>query len=85
MKNWDVNIIKTTRISERFNLEFRAEFFNIFNTPMFGRVSVSPFSPPQNSQTIAASVFNSPAGQFLNATILDGGGRVIRWQLRLHF
>jgi hypothetical protein len=85
LKNWDVNIIKTTRISERFNLEFRAEFFNIFNTPMFGRVSVSPFSPPQNSQTIAASVFNSPAGQFLNATILDGGGRVIRWQLRLHF
>jgi hypothetical protein len=85
LKNWDVNIIKTTRISERFNLEFRAEFFNIFNTPMFGRVSVSPFSPPQNSQTISASVFNSPSGQFLNATILDGGGRVIRWQLRLHF
>jgi hypothetical protein len=43
LKNCDVNIVKNTRINERFNLEFRAEFYNIFNTPMDGKVSVSPF------------------------------------------
>ena len=85
VKNWDVNIIKNTRLSESVNLEFRTEFYNIFNTPMHGKVSVSPFAPPQDSQTIEASVFNSPAGKFLNEKIQDGGGRVIRWQLRLHF
>ena len=85
LKNWDASIIKNTRISERFNLEFRGEFFNVFNTPMYGRVSVSPFAPPQGNQLISANVFSSPAGQFLNANVLDGGGRVIRWQLRLRF
>jgi hypothetical protein len=35
------------------------------------------------NQLISAHVFSSPAGQFLNANVLDGGGRVIRWQLRL--
>jgi outer membrane receptor protein involved in Fe transport len=85
LRNWDANIIKNTRISERFNLEFRAEFFDVFNTPMHGKVSVSPFAPAQSNQVISANVFSSPAGQFLNAALLDGGGRVIRWQLRLHF
>jgi len=85
LKNWDVNIVKNTNITERIRLEFRTEFFNIWNTPMYGKVSVSPFSPPQNSQTIAASVFNSQPGLFLNETAQDGGGRVIRYQLRLRF
>ncbi|MBZ5634629.1 MAG: carboxypeptidase regulatory-like domain-containing protein [Acidobacteriia bacterium] len=85
LKNWDLNVIKNTRINEHFSLEFRSEFYNIFNTPMYGKVSVSPFAPPQDSQTIDASVFNSAAGRFLNARLQDGGGRVIRWQLRLHF
>lgn len=85
LKNWDVNIIKNFRIAERVRLEFRTEFFNIWNTPMYGKVSVSPFAPSQNAQTIGASVFNSQPGLFLNETAQDGGGRVIRWQLRLHF
>jgi len=85
LKNWDLNIVKNTNINERFRLEFRTEFFNIWNTPMYGKVSVSPFAPPQNSQTIGASVFNSQSGLFLNETFPDGGGRVIRYQLRLRF
>ena len=58
---------------------------NIWNTPMYGKVSASPFAAAQNSQTIAATVFTSPAGQFLNETLQDGGGRVVRYQLRLRF
>ncbi|MDX1981827.1 MAG: carboxypeptidase regulatory-like domain-containing protein [Bryobacteraceae bacterium] len=85
LKNWDVNVVKSIRLSERFRMEFRSEFFNIWNTPMYGKISVSPFAPPQNSQTIGASVFNSQPGLFLNETAQDGGGRVIRFQLRLHF
>jgi hypothetical protein len=85
LKNWDMNFVKNTKVTERMSLQFRAEFYNIWNTPMYGKVSVSPFAPAQTLQTIPASVFNSAAGQFLNETLQDGGGRVIRWQLRLRF
>jgi hypothetical protein len=85
LKNWNVNFVKTTNITERARLEFRSEFYNIFNTPMYGTVSVSPFAPAQTVQSIPATVFTSQPGQFMNVSSVDGGGRVIRWQLRLHF
>ena len=85
LKNWDVNAIKNIRLTERFQLQFRAEFYNIFNTPQYGTVSVSPFAPSQLVQTVAANVTASQPGLFLKVTAMDGGGRVIRWQLRLHF
>lgn len=35
--NFDFSILKTIPIKERFKLEFRTEFFNIFNHPNFGQ------------------------------------------------
>ncbi len=35
IEQWDVSLIKRNRISERFSLEFRAEFFNVFNHANF--------------------------------------------------
>ncbi len=32
-ENFDFSILKTTRLNERFKVEFRSEFFNIFNHP----------------------------------------------------
>ncbi len=34
---WDIGLLKETQLTERFHLEFRAEFLNAFNTPQFGR------------------------------------------------
>jgi hypothetical protein len=39
--NWDLAAIKNTRISERFNTQFRAEFFNAFNHTSFLGVSTN--------------------------------------------
>jgi hypothetical protein len=36
LDTWDVSLIKKTQITERYGLEFRAEFFNLFNRPNFG-------------------------------------------------
>ncbi len=34
-KSFDMSMFKNTPVKERFNVQFRAEFFNIFNSPFF--------------------------------------------------
>jgi hypothetical protein len=34
--NFDLSLFKSTKITERQRIEFRAEFFNAFNHPNFG-------------------------------------------------
>jgi hypothetical protein len=90
LNNWNVNLLKRTRMTEGTTLEFRTEFYNIFNHPQIGQGSVSPFAPtgnPTASNFIASSVNTSTAGFFLvpNTSLADGGGRVIRYQLKLIF
>jgi hypothetical protein len=36
INNWDLAFAKTTAITERIGLQFRAEFFNLFNRVQFG-------------------------------------------------
>jgi len=81
--NWNLNFFKRVSMTERFKAEFRAEFFNFLNHPQRGQGSVSPFSP--GNSTPSANVFTSPAGRFLNLNVLDGGSRVVRYQLKFLF
>jgi hypothetical protein len=41
INNWDVSFIKRTEITERLALQFRAEFFNLFNHTQFAGVNTS--------------------------------------------
>lgn len=83
LNNFNANIQKTFKVKERLSVEFRTEFYNIWNHPQFGTGSVSPFSP--GTLSMSASVAASPANYFMNKYYLDGGGRVIRYQLKLLF
>ncbi len=85
INNFDASLQKEISITERIKLQFRAELYNVFNHPQFGSPSVSTFSPGETQQSEANSVFTSPAGQFLDPTFLDSGGRVIRYQLKIVF
>ena len=38
-RNWDVGIHRQFRLTERFNLQLRAESFNVTNTPKFNNPS----------------------------------------------
>jgi hypothetical protein len=38
VNNWDVALLKDTHITERLDLQFRAEFFNLFNHVQFTNV-----------------------------------------------
>jgi len=52
--NWDLSLLKNTRIRERFNLQFRAEAFNFLNTVNWGSPSAS-FSPGPDGKNISAT------------------------------
>jgi hypothetical protein len=69
--NYDFSLAKKTPITERFNLEFRAEVYNLFNRVEFG--------PPGNSVTTAA---NATTGQI---TTQVNQPRLIQLALRLAF
>jgi hypothetical protein len=83
INNFDFTVQKEVRVREGLGIHFRTEFFNIFNHPQYGSGSISPFSP--NGAGPSANIFNSPAGQFLQPQFGDGGGRVIRYLLKLSF
>ncbi|HQR34273.1 MAG TPA: hypothetical protein PLK30_16155, partial [Blastocatellia bacterium] len=83
VNNFDFTVGKQIRLTERTNLQFRTEFFNLFNHPQYGSVSISPFSPATAGPS--ANVITTPSGQFLQPQFGDGGGRVIRYLLKLTF
>jgi hypothetical protein len=85
LNNFDVNLQKTTRLTENTRLEFRVELYNAFNHPQFTQGSVSPFAPLGG--TIGSSAATTVAGRFLNpdTPTSDGGGRTVRYQIKFHF
>ncbi|MEZ5365412.1 MAG: carboxypeptidase regulatory-like domain-containing protein [Bryobacterales bacterium] len=73
--NWDLSMIKDTRISERFNVQFRAEAFNFLNQTNYKLVNDS-FSPGPDG-------FNA-SGSFGTITAARDA-RVIQLGLKLIF
>jgi hypothetical protein len=72
--NTDFSVVKNTKITERVNLQFRTEMFDIFNHPNFGN--------PVNTVTSASfgkiQATRFPAGDF-------GSARQIQFALKLLF
>jgi hypothetical protein len=54
--NFDISLIKNTRITERQNAQFRAEFFNLFNHPQFSNPATAVSSPATFGQITTTSV-----------------------------
>ena len=44
LTTWDLSLLKTTRLRENLNLQFRAEFFNILNHPNFNSPNAVVFT-----------------------------------------
>jgi hypothetical protein len=49
--NLDIALAKTTTITERVKMEFRAEFFNVLNHPEFAQPTVADGAADINSAT----------------------------------
>jgi hypothetical protein len=74
LNNVDFAIIKNTALTERFKLDFRAEFFNLFNTAHFGLPALTLFSSSRTYLGNAGSV---------TTTVSDN--REIQFGLKLTF
>ncbi len=81
--NLDASFFKYFRITERVKMELRAETYNTLNHPQLGTPSISPFSP--GAGVLSSNAATGLQGRFLNPTFMDGGGRVIRYQLKFQF
>ncbi len=74
----DFSVVKNTKIDERFNLQFRSEFFNIFNHPNFTLPNV----------TVNSSAFGTIASTpdvAIGNPLGDGGPRLVQFALKLIF
>jgi hypothetical protein len=80
--NFDLEFSKTTAITERIKLEFRSEFFNIFNHANFQNPGVNG-----NGNNINSSQFGqiTSTGVGNTAATLDPQPRIIQLALRLSF
>ncbi len=81
---FDLNLTKKTKITERVNVEFRADFLNAFNNINFLVQS------PNNASSTIGGLGNDTFGQITQAyrdvsTTNDPGGRMIQFALRLNF
>jgi hypothetical protein len=84
-RNFDISIIKKTPITEKTSVEFRAEFFNAFNTPSFNfldpELNVGTVTPSQT--TGLPSWQPNPTGAQITSTSV--APRVIQFALKLYF
>ncbi len=55
----DLSALKNSRLSERMNLQFRAEFFNIFNHPNFGTPNAVVYTSATTTPAPTAGVITS--------------------------
>jgi hypothetical protein len=62
--NFDTSLTKNTRIKERFNLQFRSEFFNIMNHPQFSNPGTLAVSSPSSFGQITTTSVNPRIIQF---------------------
>jgi hypothetical protein len=72
--NTDFSVTKDTKITERFNLEFRCDMFDVFNHPNFGNPVLTATS--KSLGLIGSTRF--PTGDF-------GSSRQIQFSLFLQF
>jgi hypothetical protein len=79
---FDFSLVKNTRLTEQTNLQFRAEFFNIFNRANFGDPSTRLFLAGPTSTAPTTPLREASAGRITSTTTT---ARQIQFGLKLNF
>ena len=73
--NWDFSLFKNFKVREGRSIQFRAEMFNVFNTPQFGTPGANLSAPNNFGRSLGT--INTPAG--------FGTNRQVQFALRYTF
>jgi hypothetical protein len=86
-KTWDFSILKNWKFKERYAAQFRAEFFNVLNHPIFGGVDAGHLAT--NDPSVGSNTFgqtNATADLAAGNPVMgSGSNRVIQLGLKLAF
>jgi hypothetical protein len=66
-KNWDLSLLKNTQLTERAQLQFRAEAINAFNHPQFTAPNTTPSS----------TAFGTVTGEFAWPRVIQFGMKIL--------
>lgn len=84
VNNWDMALLKNTQLTERLNLQFRAEFFNIFNHAQFITPSgLASFNCPVSNQITPTGCTQSSSS--FGVVTASSPGRIGQLSLKLNF
>jgi hypothetical protein len=84
-RNWDVSVQKNWKFKERLTAQFRAEFFNVLNHPLFADVGsghLATNDPSQGNVGLANATPDQGSG---NPVLGSGSNRDIQLGLKLIF
>jgi hypothetical protein len=78
--NLDASIFRDFSLTERFRLQFRAEAFNVSNTPAFNNPGATASSATRNAQGLITNL-----GGFTEITTAQPTERQFRFALKIMF
>ena len=84
-RTWDMSVNKDFKIKERLTAQFRAEFFNILNHPVFGQVDSGHLANNDPSAGVLGLANNTPDAAAGNPVLGTGSSRDIQLGLKLIF
>ena len=79
-RQWDLSLLKNTKINDRVTLQFRWEVFNVLNRTNFGLL----FSQNVRSGSFG-TIASTPDVDAINPVISQGGPRAMQWAVKLLF
>jgi hypothetical protein len=88
INNWNMAFHKDTPITERVNLQFRADFFNIFNHAQFATplgLCSAPGGLPPGQEAVSCSSSLNTSGNFGVITRTSQLPRTAQLSLKLNF
>jgi hypothetical protein len=84
-RTWDFSVQKDFKIKERMTAQFRAEFFNVLNHPLFGQVDVGHLTQDDPSNGTIGLAFETPDAAAGNPVLGSGANRDVQLGLKLLF
>jgi hypothetical protein len=84
-RNWDLSIIKNWKFKERLTAQFRAEFFNVLNHPLFADVGAGHLANNDPSTGVLGLANETPDQGSGNPVLGSGSNRDIQLGLKLIF